>query len=468
MSDKTFYSVFIGFIVGIGLHTSKGSSRVTLLFFLLFFCLVFCIKNKKIRKNILYVFLGFVFVLLGSLYSFLKEPFAPNLKEQEHVFLGKIVTIPENRNNYYEYVLKTKDFRILITNDKSNDLSYGQIRKVKLSNQEIISKNNKNYKEYLLSQNITIKGSVIDSIKIDSENKLYKILNKSRNYIKKVFDKFMTYPESGLASGLIIGSRDWMNYETYNEFIKSGTIHIVALSGYNISVLISLVRNIFIYILPILLVEFSLVLFIILFLIMTGLSTTGLRAGVMALVIIFARNYGISAVKDRLLIIAGVFLLIMRPYALWYDLSYQLSIIATFSVLFMAPVVHKKFLHKMKDFWADIFATTISATIFTAPIIVYTVGSVSIVSIFSNIIIVPIVPLATGLNILLVSVSFIEPLAYIIGGFNSFVHSFIFFVSRSFANLPFSQIQFEMPKIILITIYALLVMWVIKEYKKNR
>ncbi|MBP6912855.1 MAG: ComEC/Rec2 family competence protein, partial [Candidatus Pacebacteria bacterium] len=253
----------------------------------------------------------------------------------------------------------------------------------------------------------------------------------------------------------------------YNDFIKSGTIHIVALSGYNISVLVKIVRDGLIYILPAIVIEYFLIIFIALFLLMTGFSVTGLRAGLMAIIIIITRNYGLMAQKDRLLVLAGTLLLLWRPYSLWYDLSFQLSIIATFSVLFLAPVIELKYLYKIKNaFLRDLFATTIAATIFTMPIIMYSVNQVSLVSLFANLIIGPIVPIATGFNLILIFTSFIPPLAYVVGGLSSVLHGFVLFVTHFFAQLPFAQVQMGIPAVLLVIIYTAFVWWVIREHKK--
>lgn|SRR5574343_421421 len=462
MSDKTFYNLFISFIVGVGFYTAQGASRMLLLFLVLVF--YFYLYNKqKIFHQILF---SVVIISLGFLYSYLREPIKPILNTDVVLIEGKIITIPEYSNGKYEYVLKSKNFNVLLNENTYANRDYGSRAKIAFEPVELNSKTNKNYEKYLLAQKITVKGRVVSFEKIKDPNLLYRTLNNIRSYIQNTFNKFMTYPESGLASGLIIGNKSWMDSGLYNDFIKSGTIHIVALSGYNISVLVSLLRDSLIYVLPIIAIEYLLIVFIVLFLIMTGLSTTGLRAGIMALVIILSRNYGLFAKKDRLLILAGTILVVWRPYSLWYDLSYQLSIIATFSVLFLAPIVEVKYFRKFKNFWSDILATTVSATIFTAPMILYTVGSVSVVSFFANIIIGPLIPIATGFNIALILAGFIAPIGYVLGGLASFLHTIILFIAHFFAQLPFAQAEFQLPKIILVLIYTIFIWWVIKEYKK--
>lgn len=472
MSDRLFYQIFISFVLGVGFYTLKNTNYLLISIFLLIFLIYVKIKFKLNFKNsLVHLILCLVLVCAGFVYAYLREPIKPNLKTDTVVVTGKIISIPDDDLGKTSYVFKAQNFNVLLSESTYIKHQMGETANIEFEvlPLESNSKNskNENYVEYLLAKNITAKGKVINYQKIKEPGKFLNTINNTREYINKTFNNFMAYPESGLASGLILGNKSWMDNGLYNDFIKSGTIHIVALSGYNISVLVQIIREGLIYFLPAIFIEYILIIFIALFLLMTGFSVTGLRAGLMAIIVIITRNYGLMAQKDRLLVIAGTLLLLWRPYSLWYDLSFQLSIIATFSVLFLAPIVELKYLYKIKNnFVRDLFATTIAATIFTMPIIMYSVNQVSLVSLFANLIIGPIVPIITGLNLGLIFISFITPLAYVIGGLASVLHSFILFVTHFFAQLPFAQIQIGMPVILLVVIYTLFTWWVIREYKK--
>jgi competence protein ComEC len=479
MSDRLFYQTFISFILGIGLYTLKNTNYLLISIFLFIFLIYIKIKFKLSLKNsLVHIVLCLVLICTGFIYAYLREPAKPSFQNDSVVVSGKIIGIPDDDFGKTSYTLRVKNngnsmtsYDVLLAESTYAKRQMGETAQVEFEvlPLESNSKNSKNvnYIEYLLAKNITAKGKVIKYQKIKDPSKFLMGVNNTREYINKTFNNFMAYPESGLASGLILGNKSWMDNGLYNDFIKSGTIHIVALSGYNISVLVKIIRDGLIYFLPAIFIEYILIIFIALFLLMTGFSVTGLRAGLMAMIIIVTRSYGLMAQKDRLLVIAGTLLLLWRPYSLWYDLSFQLSIIATFSVLFLAPIVELKYLYKIKNnFLRDLFATTIAATVFTMPIIMYSVNQVSLVSLFANLIIGPIVPIVTGLNLGLIFTSFITPLAYVVGGISSVLHGFVLFVTHFFATLPFAQIQIGMPAILLVIIYTAFVWWVIREYKK--
>lgn len=475
MSDRLFYQIFISFILGIGFYTLKNTNYLLIGIFLFIFLIYIKIKFKlNLKNSTTHIVLCLVLVCTGFVYAYLREPAKPSFQTDSVIVTGKIISIPDDDFGKTSYTLRvkndnnnSKNYDVLLSETTYAKRQMGELAQVEFEALPLENKNNKNYEQYLLAKNITVKGKVINYQKNKEPSKFLNAVNNTREYINQTFNNFMGYPESGLASGLILGNKSWMDSGLYNDFIKSGTIHIVALSGYNISVLVKIVRDGLIYILPAIVIEYFLIIFIALFLLMTGFSVTGLRAGLMAIIIIITRNYGLMAQKDRLLVLAGTLLLLWRPYSLWYDLSFQLSIIATFSVLFLAPVIELKYLYKIKNaFLRDLFATTIAATIFTMPIIMYSVNQVSLVSLFANLIIGPIVPIATGFNLILIFTSFIPPLAYVVGGLSSVLHGFVLFVTHFFAQLPFAQIQIGMPAVLLVIIYTAFVWWVIREYKK--
>lgn len=479
MSDRLFYQIFISFILGIGFYTLKNTNYLLISIFLLCFLIYIKIKFKlDIKNSAKHIVLCLVLICSGFIYAYLREPAKPSFQTDSVIITGKIISIPDDDFGKTSYTLRavgdnynSSSYGVLLSETTYAKRQMGELAQVEFEVLPIESNSknskNENYEQYLLAKNITAKGKVVNYQKIKEPSKFLNAVNNAREYINQTFNNFMGYPESGLASGLILGNKSWMDSGLYNDFIKSGTIHIVALSGYNISVLVKIVRDGLIYILPAIVIEYFLIIFIALFLLMTGFSVTGLRAGLMAIIIIITRNYGLMAQKDRLLVLAGTLLLIWRPYSLWYDLSFQLSIIATFSVLFLAPIVELKYLYKIKNsFLRDLFATTIAATIFTMPIIMYSVNQVSLVSLFANLIIGPIVPIVTGLNLILIFTSFIAPIAYIVGGLSSVLHGFVLFVTHFFAQLPFAQIQIGMPAVLLVIIYTTFVWWVIREYKK--
>ena len=109
------------------------------------------------------------------------------------------------------------------------------------------------------------------------------------------------------------------------------------------------------------------------------------------------RNYDVA----RALVLAGVFMIVLNPLVLAYDVSFQLSFIATIAVIFLAPRIEKYFLWVTERFQLrDIITVTSAAYIFVFPFILYKMGNLSLVAFPANILILPFIPFTMLLGFL--------------------------------------------------------------------
>ena len=132
---------------------------------------------------------------------------------------------------------------------------------------------------------------------------------------------------------------------------------------------------------------------ILLFILMTGASSTAIRAGIMATLVLVARATGRNYDVARALVLAGVCMILLNPFVLVFDVSFQLSFIATIAVIFFTPKIEKYFLWVPKNFkLREIFSVTSAAYIFVLPFILYKMGNLSIVAWPTNILILPFIP----------------------------------------------------------------------------
>jgi competence protein ComEC len=196
---------------------------------------------------------------------------------------------------------------------------------------------------------------------------------------------------------------------------------------------------------------------ILLFILMTGGSSTAIRAGIMATLALIARATGRNYDVARALLLAGVFMIILNPFLLVYDVSFQLSFIATVAVIFLAPRIEKYFLW-VPDYFKlrDIVSVTCAAYIFVLPFILYKMGNLSIVALPANALILPFIPITMIFGFLtglagLVWYGFGIPLGYISYLFLHYELGVISF----FSNIPFASFSIpNFPLILTILIYA--------------
>ncbi len=263
-------------------------------------------------------------------------------------------------------------------------------------------------------------------------------------------------PESLLMGGLILGEKSSFSQEFRSNFINTGTIHIVALSGYNITIVAEWFMKLFSF-LPQSLAIIAGIFSILLFVLMTGGSSTAIRAGIMASLALFARLIGRNYDVTRALILAGVVMILINPFILVYDVSFQLSFIATIAVIFFAPKIEKYFLWITPRFkLRDIISVTCAAYIFVLPFILYKMGNLSLVALPANALILPFIPLTMIFGFLtglagIIWYALAVPLGYV----SQFFLHYELAVISFFSNIPFSALSVpNFPFVFTLLIYA--------------
>lgn len=211
-------------------------------------------------------------------------------------------------------------------------------------------------------------------------------------------------PHASLAGGITLGTKQSLGKELLDDFRKTGIIHIVVLSGYNISIVAEAVARIATFA-PKLLGSALSVFTILAFAIMTGAGATVVRASIMALLVLLARTTGRVYEITIALFVAAFFMILYNPKILIFDASFQLSFLATLGLIYLAPNLERFFGWLPTKWQFREFATaTIAAQLAVLPLLLYMMGELSIVSFVVNLLILPIVPI-TMLFVFLTSVT---------------------------------------------------------------
>ncbi|NTV44657.1 MAG: ComEC/Rec2 family competence protein, partial [Candidatus Yonathbacteria bacterium] len=205
--------------------------------------------------------------------------------------------------------------------------------------------------------------------------------------------RILPEPESSLAGGLIVGTKQSLGAKLLPEFRAAGVIHLVVLSGYNITIVAEAANRALAF-LPAIFSSAIGAIGILLFALMTGAGATVVRASIMALLVIFARRVGRPYAIGRALLLAGSLMILQNPFILVFDPSFQLSFLATFALVYVAPILEPHMTRFPERFGLrEIATTTIATQIFVLPFILYTMGDMSIVAVPVNMLILGVVPL---------------------------------------------------------------------------
>lgn len=230
-----------------------------------------------------------------------------------------------------------------------------------------------------------------------------KLLTLKESFISQ-FKKFLPSDSAALLSGLTLGWRGDFTDEFKKEMSASGTTHLVALSGYNITILVLVVAGAFSYLLSRRLTFLLTTAVIFLFIIMVGAEASVLRAALMGFLVLLAKEAGrLRNIKNAVALTAAAMVFVNPPTL--FDLGFQLSFLSLIGIVYLRPALVALFRVKedSKSFlsWRENALTTLSAQLAVAPILIQTFGNFSMTSIFANILILEFVPLTMLVGFLL-------------------------------------------------------------------
>jgi competence protein ComEC len=266
-------------------------------------------------------------------------------------------------------------------------------------------------------------------------------------------------PQAGLLAGILLGTRAELSLETKEILTKVGLIHIIALSGYNVTIIAEAMR--------LGLRQYSARLSfwgsffgIWLFVATTGFSASVVRAALMGSLIIIAQKIGRRASALISVLVASTIMIFFNPYILLYDIGFQLSFAAVFGILFLAPLISKYFTVFGKML-GPILAATLSAQLFTFGIISFYFERISIVSLLANLLVAPIIPLVMLLGFLggvasYLSIWFSSKLFYI----SWFLLTYVLEISNFLGRFRFAELSLGISISSLIVIYLFLFQFV--------
>jgi len=482
MQDRIFFATCFGFIFGVLLRSLVSLNLYTSIFIgvlatALF--LIFTLTSKQKWGVIFAVFL--LSFSLGVLRFHVADTDAPEVFEFKieavASFVGVIVDEPDNRENNQKLTVEVKEdnakTKVLITTNFGENFRYGD--EISFSGK---IKKPENF--------ITDQGKNFDYINFLRKDGIFYLMNYGNieiisrghgNFLKSflfsIKEKFLEKmnvaipaPENLLMGGLILGEKASFSQELRQDFINTGTIHLVALSGYNITIVAEWFMKLFSFLpknLGIVMGIFAILFFVL----MTGGSSTAVRAGVMATLALIARATGRNYDVARALVVAGIIMILLNPFVLVYDVSFQLSFIATVAVIFLAPKFEKYFMWVTPKLGLrDIVSVTSAAYIFVLPFILYKMGNLSLVALPANILVLPLIPLTMLLGFITSFLGFIWYILAVPAGFVSYlILHYELGVIGFLADVPFSA--FTIPNFPLWLTILIYVYFVYKLFGRN-
>lgn len=234
-------------------------------------------------------------------------------------------------------------------------------------------------------------------------NNFKAVLFKIKNSLVDNIQRVLPPDKSALASGILLGERAEFSEDLKDAMQKSGTTHIVALSGYNVAIISNLLFGYMLYIFSRRMSFYISVLMIIAFVLMTGAEPSVVRAAFMGVIILVAEQSSRVYSFRNAITITAFTMLVFNPTLLVFDVGFEFSFLALLGLIYIEPFIRKALVSRLRDkdkwnerfnkgIWKSAFQT-FSAQIAVAPVALYVFGYVSPWALFANVLILQFIPL---------------------------------------------------------------------------
>jgi competence protein ComEC len=253
------------------------------------------------------------------------------------------------------------------------------------------------YRMYLAKDKIRYVCDVKNVTRREGESArgFFGLLIGLKNTLERSVSQNIPSPEAALGGGVVFGGSAGLSKEIKNDFSRTGMTHIVAVSGYNVTIIAEyfLLVGIFLGLWRKQAIWFALI-GIAIFVAMIGMPSSAVRAAVMGSVLLWAMKHGRIANSKNAIVFAGGVMLALNPLLLRWDIGFQLSFLATIGIVILSPLWESRWIKKNKVLGiTEMILLTLSAQIFVLPIIAYDFKTFSVLSLLANIAVLPLVPL---------------------------------------------------------------------------
>lgn len=474
MNQKIIAVLVGGFLVGILLRSFVDLGWAFAGLFVFLGVIIYFVGHRMFNINfILLVSIFLIAISLGIARYEIKDIKVQNLEDKigsEVELQGIVIDEPDERENYTRLIIEIENAKVLVYTEHYPEFIYGdgikiggELKKPKDFSQDF------SWEDYLAKDDIYYEMFY---------PKIEKISEGNGNFIKQYLFSFkhkyldtlaavIPEPHSAFMGGLTVGAKQSMPKELQEDFRRTGIIHIVVLSGYNVTLVADTIMRGLSFLPGFFGIGLG-ALGIVLFALMTGATATVVRASLMAILVIIARATGRVYEITWALFLTGFFMILHNPKILRFDTGFQLSFLATLSLIILAPYVEKKLKFIPKKFSAkggsalggklrEIVSATISTQIFVLPLLLYKMRLFSVVSLPVNLLILIFVPITMIFGFITGGLGIISTMISIPFGWISYVFlQYELFVVNIFAKLSFASFSIEnFPFWLMVIIYIL-------------
>ena len=483
IQNKNFVMFFTSVIFMCGIlsffSTKPIIPAVIITAFFIFTLLAGIFSIKRVTLLIFIFYFGFFITML----KIKNSDDLLTLTPVNGVFTGRIISIPTcSDNKTLKFIMNIenvgnentqgKTLVAIQNNDVTKSLKIGQRVELTGSLRRPFHSTNPSqfdYSSYLKNYNIfTVLYNNDGEIKYLDDNLNFKWsflqkLNNARNNILEIHSHYLNSPNLEILGGIVFGNDAVAPPEDIrNSFINSGLLHILAASGMNVA----FIYTFLFYILQFLKFPYKIrvisgIAAIIIYVFMTGLGPSVIRAALMLIFILIGKLIDRDAHSISLLSLVAVLMLLYNP-AYINDVSFQLSFMVTLGLITSANILSQK-LPQIPNWIKAPVLIPIIAQLYVIPIQMYYFNSISLYSIFANISIASVLSIISFSGFISSLLAIIKPIAEFVcmtfDFYTNYLLNILVYLSNFFANLPNCILQTTHPDITQIILYYLMLLF---------
>ncbi len=329
-----------------------------------------------------------------------------------------------------------------------------------------------NYKKFLYSKKIffTIRSQSIHKTWEKDLGIIVDNVDRFRWQILSTIQRLYPWEEGLFLWGILVWARESLSQELKQDFNASGLTHFIAVSGFNITILVVFI-SFLVKIFPLFIRVIIITMCILLFTLLVWDAAPVIRASIMGIIAYYIMISGRTAHNLSLLLFTAIIMVMLSPLSLNYDVSFHLSFLAVIGILYTQDFF-KRIFYFLPETLAikEAFVLTLSALSFALPIMIFNFWQLPTLSIFANLAVTWTIPLAMLFWFLSLWVFIIFPVAWVwLAYFTWVLLAWDIQIVHFFGGLDWSIIHadFWIYKYIAQIFYFIILIFVISFFRKK-
>ena len=334
------------------------------------------------------------------------------------------------------------------------------------------------YNKYLHEHGISgfVVSSSVDEVGIlnGRSNFFESLVFKIRKEIDREISKLHSENSAAFIRGQVLADRSNIEYDAVVEFINSGVAHILAVSGLNVGFIVLIILILFgrfnLY-----MRSFLMMAGIIAFMILTNSQPSVIRATLMTGIILIAFVTNRSTNIFNSLAVSALIILLVQPYQL-FDPGFQLSYSAVLSIAAIYPVYRgiinsTGIKNKTIKYLLAYSGVSLCAQIGTMPVTLIYFGKLSLVSLFTNLLVIPIAGVVVGIGIFTLIINIISPfIALQYAAANDLLTSVMYFIIHAAGRFEYAFLwvrNFSLIDSIYFYFFLIIILFTLKYFRST-